>query len=144
MKMRLSGLGLLAVLLPLGVVAAPGQEAVLAPPDSLVLDNVPAIPASLAETVGRYGEMRDAFPADWHPERREILISTRFGNTSQIHLVKMPGGARQQLTFFPEPVHEGGRFHPRGEGRMPRYTTDIVPEKRARRPIQSSELGDTD
>ena len=33
-----------------------------------------------------------------------MLISTRFGNTNQIHEVRMPGGARRQLTFFNEPV----------------------------------------
>ncbi len=41
-----------------------------------------------------------------------MLISTRFGNTAQLHLVKMPGGARRQLTFFPEPVG-GGSFRPK-------------------------------
>jgi hypothetical protein len=78
-----------------------------------VLQDVPAIPASLAETAGRYAENRLAVPADWHPERREMLIATRFANTFQTHLVKMPGGARQQLTFFTEPVY-GGSFHPHG------------------------------
>jgi dipeptidyl aminopeptidase/acylaminoacyl peptidase len=113
MKLRLSQLGLLVALLLLAAVEALAQEAVLAPPDNLVLDNVPAIPTSLAETAGRYAENRAAFPSDWHPQRREMLIGTRFGNTYQTHLVKMPGGARQQLTFFTEPVH-GGSFHPRG------------------------------
>jgi dipeptidyl aminopeptidase/acylaminoacyl peptidase len=113
MKQRLSQLGLLVAFLLLAAFGALAQQAVLAPPDNLVLDNVPAIPAALAETVGRYAENRSAFPSDWHPQRREMLIATRFGNTVQTHLVKMPGGARQQLTFFPEPVR-GGRFHPRG------------------------------
>ncbi|MGB7593397.1 MAG: prolyl oligopeptidase family serine peptidase [Terriglobia bacterium] len=113
MKLRLSRLGLLVALLLLAAAEALAQEAVLAPPDNLVLDNVPAIPASLAETAGRYAENRSAFPSDWHPQRREMLIGTRFGNTYQTHLVKMPGGARQQLTFFTEPVY-GGSFHPRG------------------------------
>ena len=113
MKLRLSRLGLLVALLLLAAGGALAQEAVLAPPDNLVLDNVPAIPASLAETAGRYAENRSAFPSDWHPQRREMLIGTRFGNTYQTHLVKMPGGARQQLTFFTEPVY-GGSFHPRG------------------------------
>jgi hypothetical protein len=65
---------------------------------------LPSIPATLAETIGRYTENRDAFQTDWHPTRREMIIGTRFGNTYQAHMVKMPGGARQQLTFFPEPV----------------------------------------
>jgi Tol biopolymer transport system component len=42
-----------------------------------------------------------------------MIIGTRLGNTYQMHLVKMPGGARQQLTFFPEPVY-GGKYHPNG------------------------------
>jgi dipeptidyl aminopeptidase/acylaminoacyl peptidase len=112
MTLRLSRLGLLVALLLLAAVQALAQEAVLAPPDNLVLDGVPAIPAALAETAGRYAENRFAFPLDWHPQRREMLIRTRFGSTYQTHLVKMPGGARQQLTFFTEPVH-GASFQPR-------------------------------
>ena len=85
--------------------------ATIAPPEAIVAEGVPPIPATLAEAAGRYGENRSAFPTDWHPVRREMLIGTRFGNTVQAHLVKMPGGARQQLTFFTEPVY-GGRFQP--------------------------------
>jgi hypothetical protein len=95
--------------------AAPGirpQEATVPAPESMVLENVPGIAATLAETVGRYTETRDAFQTDWHPTRREMIIGTRFGNTYQAHVVKMPGGARQQLTFFPEPVY-GASYHPK-------------------------------
>ncbi len=88
-----------------------GQQAAVAPPESLVVEGVPPVPASIAELAGRYSENRSAFPTDWHPQRREMLIGTRFANTYQAHLVKMPGGARQQLTFFNEPVY-GGRFQP--------------------------------
>jgi dipeptidyl aminopeptidase/acylaminoacyl peptidase len=95
------------------VVSIQAQEATIAPPENIVAEDVPKIPASIAEAAGRYSENRAAFPADWHPQHREILIGTRFGNTFQAHLVKMPGGARQQLTFFPEPVY-GGSFHPNG------------------------------
>jgi dipeptidyl aminopeptidase/acylaminoacyl peptidase len=113
MKMPLSVIGLWVAPLLLAVVQAPAQEAVLALPDNLVVNYAPAVPASLAEAAGRYAENRSAFPSDWHPERREMLIGTRFGNTYQAHLLKMPGGARQQLTFFTEPVY-GGSLHPRG------------------------------
>jgi hypothetical protein len=95
--------------------AAPGirpQEATVPAPESMVLENVPGIPATLAETIGRYTETRDAFQTDWHPTRREMIIGTRFGNTYQAHVVKMPGGARQQLTFSPEPVY-GASYHPK-------------------------------
>jgi dipeptidyl aminopeptidase/acylaminoacyl peptidase len=69
-----------------------------------VADGVPEIPAAVAESVGRYTEFRSAFLSGWHPSRREMLISTRFGDTSQVHEVRMPGGARRQLTFFPDRV----------------------------------------
>src|SRR5216684_6863942 len=94
-------------------VGAPAQEAIIAPADNLVVDGVPKIPASIAETAGRYASYRSANLADWHPTKREMLIATRFAETPQLHLVKMPGGQRQQLTFFADSVG-GGRFHPNG------------------------------
>jgi len=93
--------------------AAPAQEAVIAPADNLIVDGVPKIPASIVETAGRYASYRSASLADWHPTKREMLIATRFAETPQLHLVKTPGGARQQLTFFADSVG-GGRFHPKG------------------------------
>ena len=33
-----------------------------------------------------------------------MLISTRFGNSNQLHYVKMPGGDRSQITFYDEPI----------------------------------------
>src|ERR1700737_2785079 len=78
--------------------AGAGQTAVqgvIAPAENLIVDGIPKIPAALAETAGRYGSYRSASLADWHPARREMLISTRFAETPQLHLVKAPGGARQ-------------------------------------------------
>ncbi len=90
-----------------------GQEAVVSPPDSLVVQGVPPIPASLAETAGRYAAYRAARIVDWHPTERSMLISTRFAETAQLHLVTTPAGERHQLTFFPDAV-SSGRFHPDG------------------------------
>jgi len=92
--------------------AVRAQEAALTPPESLVVEDVPKIPASLADTAGRYGSYRAASLVDWHPTRREMLIATRFGDTPQLHAVKMPEGARQQLTFFSDAV-TNGRFYPK-------------------------------
>lgn len=74
------------------------------PPDSLVAENIPPIPASVAESVGRYTEFRAAQFRSWHPTKREMLIRTRFADTMQVHRVRMPLGARQQVTFFPDSV----------------------------------------
>ncbi|MGH9676603.1 MAG: TolB family protein, partial [Candidatus Acidiferrum sp.] len=102
----------LAVLM-LVAIPALAQEPVIAPAENLVVEGIPKIPVSLAETAGRYGSFRTASLADWHPAKREMLISTRFGDAPQLHLVKMPGGTRQQLTFYPDAV-TNGRFHPKG------------------------------
>ncbi len=95
------------------VVKAFAQEGAIAPADNLVVDGVPKIPAALVETAGRYGSYRTASLVDWNPTKRQMLIATRFGDTPQLHLVKMPGGARRQLTFYPDSV-TFGRFHPNG------------------------------
>ena len=103
----------LFVLVWLAALSAAAQESYVVPPESLVLGGVPKIPAALAETAGRYASFRSASISDWHPTRHEMLISTRFAETPQLHLVAMPGGARQQLTFFADSV-SSGRFHPNG------------------------------
>jgi dipeptidyl aminopeptidase/acylaminoacyl peptidase len=81
-------------------------------PDTLVADGVPELPAGLKADAGRYLEFRSAGFSDWHPTRREVLITTRFADSTQLHVVKTPGGARRQLTFLPEPV-AGGAFRPK-------------------------------
>ncbi len=80
------------------------QQAELPVTDNLVVQGIPPIQASLAAAVRKYTEARSANVVDWHPQRREMLIGTRFGNTSQLHYLKTPGGARTQITFFDEPV----------------------------------------
>jgi dipeptidyl aminopeptidase/acylaminoacyl peptidase len=80
----------------------------LAPADNLVVDGIPPIPSSLVEAVGRYTEFRTAAFESWHPEKREMLIATRFGDVPQVHAVKVPGGARTQLTFFPDRILGAG------------------------------------
>jgi dipeptidyl aminopeptidase/acylaminoacyl peptidase len=100
---------LMAILALAGLAAA--QEPAIAPPESLVIDGVPKIPAAVAETAGRYASFRGASLTDWHPTKREMLITTRFAETSQLHLVAMPGGERQQLTFYADAI-SNGKFHP--------------------------------
>jgi len=88
------------------------EEEYVTPGDTLVVEGVPKIPASLAERVGRYTEFRAAGFTSWHPARREMLIYTRFGPTYQVHRVSAPGAARTQLTFFPENIY-GGTYDPK-------------------------------
>ena len=81
-------------------------------PDNLVVEGVPPFTPALRKDVGRYLEFRTAAFNSWHPHRREMLLSTRFADTLQLHLVTTPGGARRQLTFFNDPV-AGGVFEPK-------------------------------
>ena len=104
---------LCAVALSLCLAAwAPAQDKEIVPGDNLVVESIPKIPAALAAAVGRYTEFRSASLSNWHPTKREMLISTRFADTNQIHHLKMPGGARTQLTFFPDRVG-GASYHPK-------------------------------
>jgi dipeptidyl aminopeptidase/acylaminoacyl peptidase len=90
------------------------QAAVISPGDTLVTDGIPPIPQEIVEDVGRYSEMRAASFLSWHPTRCEMLISTRFADTAQVHEVRSPLGARRQLTFFSERI--GGAVYPRRSG----------------------------
>jgi dipeptidyl aminopeptidase/acylaminoacyl peptidase len=76
----------------------------ITPGANLVVEDIPEIPASVAADVQRYNESRGAGFVAWHPVKKELLITTRFANVAQLHHVKMPMGARKQLTFFTEPV----------------------------------------
>jgi dipeptidyl aminopeptidase/acylaminoacyl peptidase len=76
-------------------------------PDSIIARHVPDIPRSSTEGLLPYENLRVAWLADWHPTERRILIRTRFGESTQLHEVAMPMGARTQLTFYKDLVNEG-------------------------------------
>jgi dipeptidyl aminopeptidase/acylaminoacyl peptidase len=91
--------------------AAGAQTGEIVPNENLVAEGIPKIPAVIAEEVRPYTEVRTAAFSSWHPTRREMLVVTRFGDTPQVHLVRVPGGARRQLTFFSDRVL-GASFEP--------------------------------
>lgn len=72
--------------------------------ENLIIEGVPSVPKKLASELNMYTNSRSAGFVDFHPIHREILVSTRFGNTAQLHVVKQALGMRKQLTFFEEPV----------------------------------------
>lgn len=77
-------------------------ETSISPSSNLHTEGVPPIPTVLMEELDHYNDIRGASLLDWHPAKSEVLISTRFADVPQIHRVAMPGGARTQLTFFPD------------------------------------------
>jgi dipeptidyl aminopeptidase/acylaminoacyl peptidase len=91
------------LLIAAAVAASPAPPPV-APPDSIVADGVPPVPAAVAAALGPYTEFRGATFLSWRPDGRDMLIATRFGDTVQLHRVAAARGARTQLTFFPDRV----------------------------------------
>ncbi|MBM4130376.1 S9 family peptidase [bacterium] len=79
-----------------------------------VSENLPEIPSELVESLNRYQNTRGASFQGWLDDG-SLLISTRFGDTAQVHRVERPLGAREQVTFYREPVR-GVRVRPGGHG----------------------------
>ncbi len=93
---------------------AHAQEAERITEGNLVMENIPEIPAEVTERLRQYQNMRGhAFQG--FDRQGGIYISTRFGETSQIHQVSEPLGARRQITFYDEPVG-GAAPQPGGDG----------------------------
>jgi len=94
-----------------------GAERSLPVPENLRVQGTPAIPITLMEKITPYGESRSAALLDWHPLKREMLVATRFADVPQVHHVAMPGGARTQLTFYPDRVARA-RYDPKSGSRF--------------------------
>jgi len=102
---------LVAILLHASQARAQTDSTVLSPPEAIVSDGVPPVSLELASSVGRYAESRWAFLESWHPARREMLISTRFANTAQVHLVRFPAARASSSPSLPI-GSQGRSFHP--------------------------------
>lgn len=74
------------------------------PNENLIAEGIPEISKDLSNQVKKYSESRGASLSGIHPSGNEIIISTRFGTTPQLHRVSKPLGMREQLTFFDEPI----------------------------------------
>lgn len=91
---------------------AMADDAVLAPPAALVMENVPPVPAALASQLTRYTEFKPTGFTDWHPTKQEMLVVRRYKNTPQIYRVAKPGAPLELLTDYAEPVR-GASFQPK-------------------------------
>lgn len=88
---------------------------------NLVMENIPDIPASVQERLQQYANTRSAGFSDFAPDGG-VYITTRFGETSQIHHVADPMGMRRQVTFFSERTG-GANVRPGGSQFV--FTKDI-------------------
>ncbi len=87
----------------------------LTPGDNLVLSGVPEIPDDIVEHANLYTEFRNAHIASWHPVKKEMLITTRFADTQQVHHLHTPMGMRRQMTFFKDRVSDASYEPVKGE-----------------------------
>jgi dipeptidyl aminopeptidase/acylaminoacyl peptidase len=108
-----------------GVVSCPpAPSAAAGASDSpIVLEGTPEVPAELKRKLKRYASTRSASMAALSDDGTAMLITTRFGDTEQAHVVKMPMGDRKQLTFGDEPLRQP-QFVP-GSTTAITYLTDI-------------------
>lgn len=83
---------------------------------NLVLEGIPDAPAPVKDRLVQYNNVRSAAFHGFTPDGH-VLITTRFGETAQVHEVAMPLGARQQLTFYGEPIASVG-IRPDGSGTL--------------------------
>lgn len=79
---------------------------------NLLGSQLPRQDPDLRDRVVQYLNARSASVLDVSPKGENVLISTRFASTSQLHLLEQPMGARFQLTFADEPI-SSARFDPR-------------------------------
>lgn len=86
--------------------SSPMPAPVVAPNEHLLAQGIPPVPQSLADAIGRYNDFRGHGFADWHPTRREMLVSHRKAgaNTAQIFRLTTPLSEGVQLTDGVDPV----------------------------------------
>ena len=77
---------------------------------NLIFDNIPELSAETADSLDAYLNSRQARPWGFTPQG-QLLITTRFADADQLHLVERPGAERRQLTFLKEPI-SGAVFSP--------------------------------
>ena len=122
--MKRIAVGWLVAALGGGFVAVVGaQDVPTTQVGQVVLEGVPEWDPAIRDRMQRYLNVRGAGLQDLTADAGRVLISTRFGDTDQLHVVSQPLGMRQQLTFFEEPVG-GGQFVPHSNGEQIVFSRD--------------------
>lgn len=85
-------------------------------PAAIQAQDVPVVPPELTARLAQYQSVRGGTFRGWSPDGNGILMTTRFGNSAQLHRVYVPEGRREQITFYDEPV--AGTFVPKATDGM--------------------------
>lgn len=109
-----AALAALAALLTACGITPPASTSTIPPNANLVTQGIPPIPASIAEQVEKYTDFRGHRFVDWHPARREMLVSylQAGASTPQLFRVASPMAEPEQLTDAGEPARHAS-YEPR-------------------------------
>ncbi|MES2101559.1 MAG: prolyl oligopeptidase family serine peptidase [Pseudomonadota bacterium] len=107
-KRRLAAAAILTALASLLIACGTTPTATIAPNANLVAQGIPPIPASIAAQVAKYTDFRGHSFVDWHPARREMLVSHLLAgaSTPQLFRITAPLAAPEQLTDTSDPVRD--------------------------------------
>ncbi len=92
-------------------------------PQNLEVSGMPSVPVELKARVEKYLKLGGAGFRGWNSVRREPVVTTRLGETVQLHLVAGPAGKRTAVTRWKQPV-TSGVFQPGKENRFV-FSSDV-------------------
>ena len=101
-----------------GCAAVPAVAPATAPvPAAMQVQGVPPVPQALVDALARHADFAGHTLQDWHPTRRELLVTHRpaGGNVAQLYRVAGPLAPPEALTDGTEPVSQA--WYAPGEGR---------------------------
>ena len=109
---------LLLVICP--VILAQGDH--ITPGDNLVVEGIPQIPASLAQTIRRYTRAYGLPLAGWDTRKHQVWLKNLTGSSASLYCVEAPGSTAQPFTYLPV----GGVYdlYPAPQGRYLIYNSD--------------------
>jgi acetyl esterase/lipase len=89
----------------------------LAPNPNLVVQGIPPIPMSLVRQAEKYTDFRGHSFVDWHPTKREMLVSHRAAGASTVQLFRVaaPLATPEPLTDAVDPVRTASYEPRRGD-----------------------------
>jgi dipeptidyl aminopeptidase/acylaminoacyl peptidase len=100
---RLGTAGVLTMCIPAFALFAQPALAQSTNPN-LSASGVPEVSRTLQEELRPYLNVRQGGVVGWLPNGSGVVITTRFAEAQQLHIVSKPGGARRQISFGDEPV----------------------------------------
>jgi dipeptidyl aminopeptidase/acylaminoacyl peptidase len=95
------------VLAAAGCANSPPVADAVPPNANLHVEGVPPVPRALVRAVDKYTDFRGHGFVDWHPTKREMLVSHRGagGSTAQLYRVSSPLAEPEKLTDMADPVY---------------------------------------